>query len=147
MLASDGVPVTVKDDDTDIEVPKNTIIQSPWTLTEGVKIVNYLDHESDEPLLKVTITRFTKTGSTAVGLCSSHLIGTPITADNFMRAYFPPRRRWLCHYAIRPPAIPELSGPTAARQPAHLYSCSPSCVYDNTRPNFHGRRSTLLPSA
>lgn len=84
-LANHGVPVAVIDSDAETEVPTNTIVQNPWTLTQGVNIVKYLDYDSDEPLLKATVIRFTKTGSTSVGLSSSHLIGDGFVVYSFLR--------------------------------------------------------------
>jgi hypothetical protein len=53
----------------------NTVVQSPWTLTQPVNMLKYLDYDSEEPLMRVTITRFTCTGSTSIGLSTSHLLG------------------------------------------------------------------------
>lgn len=61
--------------DSQTEVPLNTVIQSPWILTRGVDITKYIDYDSDEPVLRVTIVQFTKTGSTSIGLSASHMIG------------------------------------------------------------------------
>lgn len=77
-LSNDGVVVTVLDSDAEAEVPADTVIQSPWTLTRGVDIVKFIDYDSDEPIMRVTIIRFTKTGSTSVGLSWSHLSGRSI---------------------------------------------------------------------
>lgn len=75
-LTNDGVPVAIVDSDAEQEVPHNCVIQNPWTLTQGVKTVNLWDYNSDEPLLRVTIIRFTRLGSTSIGLSGSHAVGT-----------------------------------------------------------------------
>lgn len=67
--------MTIEDNDSLAEVPRNTIIQRPWTLTKGIQFVRYLDFDSDEPLMRVTITRFTTTGATSIGLSASHVAG------------------------------------------------------------------------
>ncbi|GJE85414.1 hypothetical protein PsYK624_014930 [Phanerochaete sordida] len=84
-LGNQGVPVTVIESDADTEVPTNTVIQRPFTLAKPVNVMKYLEHGNDEPLLRMTITRFTKTGSTCVGLCASHLIGDGFVARTFLR--------------------------------------------------------------
>ncbi|GJE86552.1 hypothetical protein PsYK624_026320 [Phanerochaete sordida] len=84
-LGNQGVPVTVIDSDAETEVPANTVVQNPFPFTQPVNCVKYLDFDSDEPLLKVTITRFTKTGSTSIGLCSSHLVGDGYAVLHFLR--------------------------------------------------------------
>ena len=70
-----GVPVTILQSDAEQEVPSNAVIQSPWTLSRGVNILKYIDCDSDEPLMRVTIIQFTKTDSTSIGLSASHVIG------------------------------------------------------------------------
>jgi hypothetical protein len=69
----------VMESDAEAEVPTDTIIQSPWSLTKGVDMVKYLDYDSDEPLMRVTIIRFTRTESTSIGFSTSHLIGSYIS--------------------------------------------------------------------
>lgn len=65
----------VVDSAADAEVPVDSVVQHPWTLTEAVDIVKYLDHGLTEPVMKVTIIRFTKTGSTSIGLSAMHFMG------------------------------------------------------------------------
>ncbi|KAI0765762.1 hypothetical protein BC629DRAFT_1540223 [Irpex lacteus] len=83
LLTNDGVPVHVVDSAADAEVPVDSVVQHPWTLTEAVDIVKYLDHGLTEPVMKVTIIRFTKTGSTSIGLSAMHFMG-----DGFVMLHF-----------------------------------------------------------
>lgn len=84
------MPVIVTESGAKTEVPTSAVVQDPWTLTEGVRIWKYLDYDSEEPLLKVTIVRFKKTGSTSIGLSSSHMIG-PYQSYFFMTFKLIPR--------------------------------------------------------
>ncbi len=81
-LTNEGVPVYIVDNDAETEVPVDSIVQAPWTLTNGVDIVRYLDHGLTEPVMKVTITRFTKTWSTCVGLSAMHFMGIRISVTS-----------------------------------------------------------------
>lgn len=74
-LTNDAVPVVVVASDADVEVPSNAVVQSPFTLTHGVDYSKYTEDDATEPFMRATITRFTKTGSTSIGFCTSHLIG------------------------------------------------------------------------
>ncbi|KAI0765761.1 hypothetical protein BC629DRAFT_908570 [Irpex lacteus] len=84
-LTNEGVPVYIVDNDAETEVPDDSIVQAPWTLTNGVDIVRYLDHGPTEPVMKITITRFTKTGSTCVGLSAMHFMGDAHVILHFAR--------------------------------------------------------------
>ncbi|GJE85405.1 transferase family-like protein [Phanerochaete sordida] len=85
-LINQGVPVTVMESDADTEVPANAVIQSPkFPYTKPISVVKYLDFDNDEPLLRATIVRFTKTGSTSIGLCSAHIIGDGFVVLSFLR--------------------------------------------------------------
>ncbi|KAI0685145.1 hypothetical protein BC835DRAFT_547471, partial [Cytidiella melzeri] len=75
----------VIDSDATVEVPSDTVIQSPWTLTKGIDFVKYLDYDCDEPLMRVTITRYTKTGSTSIGLSGTHALGDGFVMLQFVR--------------------------------------------------------------
>ncbi|KAI0090100.1 hypothetical protein BDY19DRAFT_888071 [Irpex rosettiformis] len=85
LLTNDGVPVTVVERDDRTEVPSDSIVQSPWTLTNGVNIVKYLDYGLTEPVMNVTIIRFTKTGSTSIGLSAMHFMGDGFVILHFAR--------------------------------------------------------------
>ncbi|KIP05936.1 hypothetical protein PHLGIDRAFT_19573 [Phlebiopsis gigantea 11061_1 CR5-6] len=74
-LTNDAVPVVVITSDADAEVPSNTVVQSPFTLTRGVDLSRHMENDAAEPFMRVTITKFTKTGCTSIGFCTSHLIG------------------------------------------------------------------------
>ncbi|KAJ3551692.1 hypothetical protein NM688_g4560 [Phlebia brevispora] len=84
-LTNDGVPITILYSDAGKEVPHNCIIQSPWTLSQPINVRKQWDHGSDDPLLRVTITQFTKLESTAIGLSASHVVGDGTTIMRFMR--------------------------------------------------------------
>ena len=75
MLTNDGVPVTIIDRDDEAEMITEGIIQAPWKLTNGVQISKFLDHGLTEPVMKVTVIRFAKSGSTSVGLSAMHFMG------------------------------------------------------------------------
>ncbi|GJE85404.1 hypothetical protein PsYK624_014830 [Phanerochaete sordida] len=109
-LGNQGVPVIVMESDAETEVPANTIIQNPFTFTQPVKYMKYLDFNNDEPLLKATIIRFRKTGSTSIGLSSSHLIGDGFVVLAFLRLLSQ-------HYQGLEPLDPPLSYTAPPRYP------------------------------
>ena len=87
-LTNDGVPFTVIDSDAPREVPHNCVIQHPWTLSQAVRLPRVWDYDSDEPLLRVTLVRFTKLGSTSIGLSATHVCGT--SGSGYQRRF------WTC---------------------------------------------------
>ena len=73
-LTNSGVPVTLIDSDADQIVPIDLSAQNPLPLVQRLNDVGIIntEGESDEPLFRLTITRFTKLNSTAIGACLSH---------------------------------------------------------------------------
>ena len=71
------MPVSVTDSDADEIFPVDlAAVQTTLPLVEPLNtpgIVN-TERESDEPLLRITITRFTKLNSTSIGLSNSHVL-------------------------------------------------------------------------
>lgn len=74
-LCNHGVPVFIEESEAEHVVPINAIVQVPFTLSKKVAVHKYWEPDSREPLLRVTLTRFVKTGDTSIGLCASHAVG------------------------------------------------------------------------
>ena len=73
-LTNSGVPVTLIDSEADEIVPTDLSAQTSFRLVEPLNVVGIIttEGESDEPLFRLTITRFIKLNSTSVGACLSH---------------------------------------------------------------------------
>jgi hypothetical protein len=56
-------------------VPLDAIVQAPFLLAHKINVPALYKPSSDEPLLRITITRFTATGETSVGFSASHAVG------------------------------------------------------------------------
>ncbi len=67
--------MAIVDSDAVQEVPHNCITQSPWALSQPINGHKQWEYDCDEPLLRVTLTQFTKLGSTCIGLSASHALG------------------------------------------------------------------------
>jgi len=75
-LTNSGIPVSVINSDADEIFPTDLVIQSPKLFAKPLNvpaIVN-TEGESDEPLLRFTIIRFTKLNSTSIGACYAHTL-------------------------------------------------------------------------
>ena len=75
-LTNSGVPVSLIDSDVDEITPTDLAAQATLPPLEPLntpEIIN-TEGESDEPLLRITITRFTKLNSTSIGICNSHVL-------------------------------------------------------------------------
>lgn len=75
-MTNSGVPVSVVDSDADKTAPTDLSIQAPFRLAEPLNVAGIVntEGESDEPLLRLTITRFTKLNSTSIGAFFSHVL-------------------------------------------------------------------------
>ena len=75
-LTNSGVPVSLLDNDADEPVLTDLTAQTIISLSEPLNVVGIIntEGESDEPLFRVTITRFTKLDSTSIGMCFSHVL-------------------------------------------------------------------------
>ena len=80
-LTNSGVPVTLIDSEADEIVPKGSFTQTPFRLVERLNVAGIIttEGESDEPLFRLTITRFVKLNSTLLGACFWHGLCTPIS--------------------------------------------------------------------
>ena len=66
------------DSDADEITPTDLTVQTPLRLVEplnAAEIVN-TEGESDQPLFRLKITRFTRLNSTSIGTCNSHVLCT-----------------------------------------------------------------------
>jgi len=75
-LTNSGVPVSVVDNDADEVFSTDFVIQPTFRYTDPLNIVGIInaEGESDEPLFRLTITRFTKLNSTSIGTSRSHVL-------------------------------------------------------------------------
>ena len=75
-MTNSGVPVSLVDNDADEIASTDLTVQTPLRLVEPLDVVRIVntDGESDTPLFRLTITRFTKLNSTAIGACNSHVL-------------------------------------------------------------------------
>ena len=75
-LRNSGVPVTVIDSDADEIFPTDLTIQSISRYVEPLNTAAIMntEGESNEPLFRLTITRFTKLNSTSIGTSNSHVL-------------------------------------------------------------------------
>ena len=75
-LTSSGVPVSVADYDTDEIFPTDFTIQPTIPYVDPLNVVGIVntEGESDEPLFRLTITRFTKLNSSSIGTSRSHVL-------------------------------------------------------------------------
>ena len=74
-LCNHGVQVFVEESEAERTVPIDTIIQAPFMLSKKLAVHKYWQPDSQEPLLRVTLTRFVKTGDTSIGFSASHAVG------------------------------------------------------------------------
>jgi len=75
-LTNSGVPVRVVDSDADEIFPTDLTNQDTFRYTDPLNALGIIntEGESSEPLFRLTITRFTKLNSTAIGATSSHVL-------------------------------------------------------------------------
>jgi len=75
-LTNSGVPVSVIDNDTDEIFPTDFTIQPTFRYTDPLNVAGIVntEGESDEPLFRLTIARFTKLNSTSIGASRSHIL-------------------------------------------------------------------------
>ena len=75
-LTNSGVPVSIVDNDTDEIFPTDLINQPNFCYADPVNVAGIVntEGESDEPLFRLTITRFTKLNSTSIGTSRSHVL-------------------------------------------------------------------------
>lgn len=66
------------DSDAEEIVSTDLTAQAPLHLVEPLNVAGIIntEGESDEPLFRLTLTRFTKLDSTAIGACLSHALCT-----------------------------------------------------------------------
>jgi hypothetical protein len=76
-LSNEGAAFHIDDSDAEKVVPINTVIQAPFHLTHKVEYAKLYSGHSDEPLLRITVTRFQRTGETSIGFSTSHAVGGP----------------------------------------------------------------------
>ena len=75
------MPVSYIDSDADEIFPTDLTAQNPLRYLNYLNVPNIIntEGESDEPLLRLTITRFTKLNFTSIGMCFSHVLcGFPL---------------------------------------------------------------------
>jgi len=75
-LTNSAIPVSLVDSDAHEIFPTDLTIQPPHLYAESLNatgIVN-TEGESDEPLFRMTITRFARLNSTSIGTCHSHIL-------------------------------------------------------------------------
>ena len=70
------MPVSLIDSDADDIFPTNLTVQTPLSFAELLNVAEIIstEGESDEPLFRLTITRFTELNSTSIGACNSHIL-------------------------------------------------------------------------
>ena len=75
-LTNSGVPLSVIDNDANEIFPTDFTDQLTLPCVNRLNVLGIVNTqgESDEPLLKLTITRFTKLNSTSIGASSSHAL-------------------------------------------------------------------------
>jgi len=75
-LTNSGVPVSVIDNDTDEIFPTDFTIQPAFRYTDPLNVIEIVNTEgqSDEPLFRLTITRFARLNSTSIGTSHSHVL-------------------------------------------------------------------------
>ena len=75
-LTNSGVPVSVVDNDTSEIFPNDLTIQPTFRYVDPLNVAGIVNTEGelDEPLFKMTITRFTKLNSTSIGASFSHIL-------------------------------------------------------------------------
>ena len=80
--------MSLTDSDADEFLPTDFIVQNLDRYAEPLNVAGIVntEGESDEPLLRVTITRFTKLNVTSIGGTTSHILCTflldlPVPAD------------------------------------------------------------------
>ncbi|KAL4247583.1 Acyltransferase [Abortiporus biennis] len=86
LLVDQGLPVTVVDSDAEKIVAKDSIVQSPFPfLVDRVNASRFFKESSEEPLVKITVTQYTKLGYTSIGVSYAHVIGDGFTVAQFTR--------------------------------------------------------------
>ena len=75
-LTNSGVTVSVIDNDTDEIFPTDFTVQSTFRYVDPLNVAGIIstEGESDEPLFRLKITRFTKLNSTSIGTSRSHVL-------------------------------------------------------------------------
>jgi len=75
-LTNSGVPVSFTDGDADEIFPTDLIVQPPHLYAESLNVTGIVntEGESEEPLVRMTINRFTKLNSTSIEACHSHML-------------------------------------------------------------------------
>ena len=84
-LTNSGVPVSVVDNDADEIFPTDLTVQPTFRYTDPLNVAGIVnaEGESDEPLFRLTITRFTKLNSTSIGASRSHVLcASPLDLDS-----------------------------------------------------------------
>ena len=68
--------MSLTDSDADKIFPTDLTVQPPHLCAESLNVTGIVntEGESDEPLLRMTINRFTKLKSTSIGACHSHML-------------------------------------------------------------------------
>ena len=75
-MTNSGIPVSLIDSDADEIFPTDLAVQPPDLYAEPLNVTGIVntEGESDEPLFRMTIIRFTKLNSTSIGACQSHML-------------------------------------------------------------------------
>ena len=75
-MTNSGVPVSLTDSEADEIFPTDLTTQLPHLYAESLNVTGIVntEGESDEPLFRMTIKRFTRLNSTSIGACHSHML-------------------------------------------------------------------------
>lgn len=65
-LANAGIPIVIQ---------KDVIVQYPLKHVGSIDVENLMKSDLEEPLLQITLKRFTKIGCSSIGMSSIHVIG------------------------------------------------------------------------
>jgi len=86
-LTNSGVPVSVIDSDADEILPTDSTAQTSLPFVELLNTAGIVktEGESDEPLFRLTITRFTRLNATSIGVCFSHVVCDGFALTLFLR--------------------------------------------------------------
>lgn len=83
-MCNHSVPVLVEESKAENIVPIDAIIQTPFMLAKRITPKKYWETNSQEPLLRVTLTHFIKTGNTSIGLSASHAVGKHLSRTQML---------------------------------------------------------------
>ncbi|KAH7099822.1 hypothetical protein BKA62DRAFT_708898 [Auriculariales sp. MPI-PUGE-AT-0066] len=84
-LNNAGVYVDFVESDADKAVPIDAIVQHPFALANLIDHCFWDDGREDQPLLRITVTEFTRTGEWSFATSSPHLVGDGYIVYTFLR--------------------------------------------------------------